>query len=172
MDQPTRKAALLNKLEVERRSWDALLAEIGDGRMEQPGVNGIWTFKDMMAHLIAYRRRTVDRLQAAVRGEQPPPPPWPPELDDNDEAQLDQINAYIYEANKDRPLADVLVESRAQFGQMRDAVEALPEETLFSPGRFAWMEGEPLAMILDSSYGHLHEEHEPDIRAWLGRINR
>ena len=171
MDTSTSKAALLERLDEERRLWDALLAEIGEQRMEQPGVNGVWTFKDMMAHLIAYRRQTVGRLQAAIRGVQPPPPPWPPEWDDNDEAQLDQINAHIYETNKERPLADVLTESRAQFGQMRDAVVVLTDDALFDAGRFDWIGGAPLAIVLDSSYNHLHEDHEPDIRAWLGRIN-
>jgi hypothetical protein len=171
MDVSTSKDALLERIESERRAWDALLVEVGERRMEQPGVNGVWTFKDMMSHLIAYRRQTVNRLQAAVQGTEPAPPPWPPEWDDNDEAQLDRINAYIYEANKDRPLADVLAESRAQFGQMYDAVAALSDDALFTRSRFTWLEGWPLAAVLDSSYGHLHEEHEPDIRAWLARIN-
>ena len=171
MDEAMSKAALLDRIESERRAWDALLAEVGEERMEQPGVNGVWTFKDMMSHLIAYRRQTVSRLQAGVQGTEPAPPPWPPEWDDNDETQLDRINAYIYEANKDRPLADVLAESRAQFGQMHDAVAALSDDALFTRSRFAWLEGWPLAAVLDSSYHHLHEEHEPDIRSWLGRIN-
>jgi hypothetical protein len=166
------KAALLERIEEERGLWEALLAEVGEGRMEEPGVNGVWTFKDMMSHLIAYRRQTVGRLQAGAEGTAPPPPPWPPEWDDNDEAQLDRINAYIYEANRDRPLTEVLAESRAQFGQMRDAVAALSDDALFTTSRFTWLEGWPLAAVLDSSYQHLHEEHEPDIRAWLGRINQ
>lgn len=172
MDGTMTKAALLDRIEEERRFWDALLAEIGEARMEQPGVNGDWTFKDMAAHLIGWRRRTIDRLDAAVRDTSPPPPPWPAGLEEENPAELDQINAYFYETNKDRPLADVLAESRKQFRQMRAAVEALPEPILFDPGRFPWMGGEPVAMVLEYSYRHLHEDHEPDIRAWLGRIAR
>lgn len=172
MDRPTKKGTILETLEMERRAWEALLAAVGEERMEQPGVNGDWTFKDMMAHLIGWRRQTVNRLNAALHGTEPSPPPWPPEWDESDEAQLDRINAYIYETNKDRPLSDVLAESRAQFGQMRDAITALPEDALFDRGRFAWIGGEPLTLVIDSSYAHLHEEHEPDIRAWLDRINR
>lgn len=169
MDGPT-KAAVLDRIEEERRFWDALLAEVGEGRMEQPGVNGIWTFKDMMAHLIGWRRWTMDRLRAAVHDTSLPPPPWPPGLREENDVELDQINAYFYETNKDRPLADVLAESRDQFQQMRAAVEAIPEPVLLDAGRFPWMGGEPIAAVLDYSYAHLHEEHEPDIRSWLARI--
>ena len=42
--------------------------------LEQPGAMGDWTFKDVAAHLTAWRRRTVVRLEAAARGEAEPPP--------------------------------------------------------------------------------------------------
>lgn len=174
MAELTSKAATLDRIEEERKFWDALLAEVGEGRMEQPGVNGDWTFKDMMGHLIGWRVRTIDRLNAGVRDEPPAPPPWPADLGpgDEDEARNDQINAYFYAQNKDRPLADVLAQSRQQFRQMREAVEALSEYDLLTTNRFSWIEGWPLVAVIEGSFGHLHEDHEPDIRSWLDRIAR
>ena len=73
----------------------------------------------------------------------------------------------MYERNRDRPAATVIAESREQFGQMRAAVEAVPEADLIEPGRFDWLDGAPLSAVLAGSFEHLHEEHEPAIRAWL-----
>jgi hypothetical protein len=48
---------------------------------------------------------------------------------------------------------------------MRELVRSLPEADLFSPERFDWLEGRPLADLIE--FGHFHEEHEPGLRQWL-----
>jgi hypothetical protein len=163
----TSKAGWLERIDREHAAWESLLAEVGDEQLERPGAAGDWTFKDVVAHLNGWRRRTVARLEAAAKGEEPSPPPWPADLDDNTDEGVEAINRWIYERNRDRPAADVLAESREQFRRMRAAVAATPEDELMTPGRFPWLGGAPLSAVLDGSFGHLHEEHEPDIRAWL-----
>lgn len=157
-----RKAELLTGLHDEQRQWELLLAQIGEGRMERPGVAGDWTMKDIVAHLTGWRRRTVDRLEAARRGGPDPAPPWPAQLQSDDE-----INAWIYEEGRGRSLEEVLADSRQVFRRLVAAIESFPEAELMDPGRFAWLEGETLTPA--GLFGHFHEEHEPDIRAWLGR---
>ena len=156
------KLQLLNKLQEENKQWEGLLAQIGEARMEQPGVAGEWTIKDIVAHLAGWRRRTVVRLQAAQRGQMNPPLPWPAHLQTDDE-----INAWIYEANRDRPLREVLNDSRQIFQQLVAALEALPEAELMDPHHFPWMYGRLLTA--EELFAHFHEEHEPDMRAWLGQ---
>ena len=151
---------LVAQIRAERAGWHALLAAVGQERMEQPGPMGDWTFKDLVAHLTGWRERTIRRLEAGPGRE--PPPPWPSHLTVDDE-----INAWIYERQRDRPLPEVLAEADASFERLAAAVAALPEEELTTPGRFAWMEGKPL--VAGDFFGHLHEEHEPAIRAWLAR---
>jgi hypothetical protein len=159
------KAELLNDLHKEYQGWEALLAEIGEARMEESGVAGHWSIKDIVAHLTGWRRRTVARFQAAVRGEPTPPPPWPAHLQSDDE-----INDWIYEANRDRSVRQVLDDSDQVFRQLATALEALPDDWLEperSAEHFPWLEGQPLSAAL--LFGHFHEEHEPDMRAWLAR---
>lgn len=157
-------AAVLEEIDAEKAQWEALVAEVGEQRMDQTGVVGDWTFKDVVAHLSVWRRRSLDRLQAASQSESSPAPPWPIALETDDE-----INDWIYETNRDRSGNDVLRESLEQFDRLRDIVQSFPEGDLAEPMRFEWMEGQSLgSAILDGSYfGHLHEEHEPDIRKWL-----
>ncbi len=166
---PTGKAGWLDRIERAQETWEAIVAEVGDAGMEQPGAAGDWTFKDVVGHLNGWRERTVDRLEAAARDAAPPPSPWPDDLSDETDEGVEAINRWIYERNRDRPAADILAESREQFQRMRAAVEAVPEYDLVMGGRFPWLGGEPLSAVLEGSFDHLHEEHEPALRAWLAR---
>ncbi len=161
----TSKAQVLDDLKDEQARWEALLQDIGEEHMTQPGVAGEWSIKDIVAHLTGWRRRTVGRLQAALRHEPTPPPPWPQYLQTDDE-----INAWIYAANRDRPLADVLRDSQDVFQQLVETLAAFPEEELLALGRLRWLEGEPVTGA--TFFAHFHEEHEPDMRAWLEQIRR
>ena len=134
-----------------------------DSRMDQPGVAGAWSIKDIVAHLSGWRRRTVARLQAAQRGEPEPPTPWPAHLKTDDE-----INAWIFQSNHALPVREVLDDSHIVFQQLLTAVQGLPEFVLADPQRYLpWMEGNPLNAA--AFFSHFHEEHEPDMRAWLAR---
>src|SRR5690348_16726306 len=130
----TSRAQLLDDLRAKQAGWEALLDEIGEEHMTQPGVAGEWSIADIVAHLTGWRTRTVGRLQAALRHDAPPPPAWPSHLQTDDE-----INAWIYAANHDRPLADVLRDSRAVFEQLVETLDAFPEAELRDQARFQWM---------------------------------
>jgi hypothetical protein len=155
-------ATLIADLQREHEQWKALLAEVGEARMDQPGVAGPWSVKDIVAHLAGWRRRTVGRFQAALRGEADPPPPWPAHLKTDDE-----INAWIYEQSRERSARQVLDDSEQLFQELVAAMEGIPEAELQDPGRFPWLEDQPLTAY--QLFAHFHEEHEPDIRAWLAR---
>lgn len=163
------KSDLLHWLQTENRQWEAFLDQIGPERMEQPGVAGNWSIKDIIAHLVDWQPRLISRLQAAQRGEPEPPPPWPAHLQTDDE-----INAWIYEANRGRSVREVLDTSRHVFQQLLAAIEALPDdvriETIRSAGRehnLVWIGDQrfPVGEFFD----HFHDDHEPEIRAWLAR---
>jgi hypothetical protein len=162
---------VLAEIDRQRDWWERLLAEVGEERMERPGAAGDWTFKDVVAHLSGWQRRTLNRFQA-VRHDQPvPPPPWSAELgpiEDEDE-EVERINDWIYERNRDRSVTDVLAESRGQWDELREVVGVLPDAVLNDPVRFPGLEEESLAqsVVGGSLLGHFHEEHEPAIRAWL-----
>jgi hypothetical protein len=161
----TNKAQLLEELRNEQGQWEALLAEVGEERMTQPGAMGEWSFKDLVAHLTAWRRRTVARFQAALRHEPAPPPPWPLEIQTDDE-----INGWFYAADRDRPVADVLRENHEVFQQLAETLAAFPEADLHDPARFPWLEADALPLTGAAFFDHFHDEHEPDVRAWLAKI--
>ena len=159
------KTQLLTELRTEQAAWEALLDEIGEAHMTQPEVAGGWSIKDIVAHLTGWRRRSVRRFQALLSHAQDFSPPWPPELREDDE-----INAWIYESNRDRPLADILSDSREVFQQLVNTLDAFSEAELQDLRRILGLEEEPVSGSL--FFAHFHEEHEPDMRAWLAKVKK
>jgi hypothetical protein len=159
------KLELLNAIDREASEWELLLLEIGEERMERSGVSGEWSIKDVVAHLSAWRAKTLTQLEAVQQNQIAATDYWPNGWDEEDDDDLKKINAWIYEENRDRFLQDVLNESREQFHQMRTVMRALSDDDLFTPGRFEWMDGKPLADVVE--FSHFHEEHEPTIEQWL-----
>jgi hypothetical protein len=160
----TTKGQVLTAIERERESWEALLAEVGENRMLVPGPMGEWTFKDLAAHITGWRARSLQRLEAAAKGQPEPDPDWPA-----DRVSDDEINEWLHAVNKDRLLGEVIDESRASYARLAEAVQMLPDEALTDRNRFPWLEGEAIGPLIASGelFSHLHEEHEPEIRRWL-----
>ncbi|HLZ55342.1 MAG TPA: ClbS/DfsB family four-helix bundle protein [Ktedonosporobacter sp.] len=165
---PMSKKQLIAEMHSEQAAWLALLDEIGEENMTQPEVAGGWSIKDIVAHITGWRRRTVLRFRAVLDPTVDMTAPWPAELNADDE--VDEINDWIYKTNRDRPLADVLNDSRDVFQQLVTAIDGLSDEQLNDPQRFPWLEGERLTGAL--IFGHFHEEHELDMRAWLARVKQ
>jgi hypothetical protein len=157
----------LARIERERLFWEDLVAEVGEENMGRPGASGDWTFRDVAAHLNAWRRRTVARLEAAAANEEAPSAQWPAGYDEETDDGVDAINRWFYELYRNQTTAQILAETREQFDRMKTAVELIPEADFATPGRYAWLPGHPLSAVLEGSFEHLHEEHEPLIRAWL-----
>jgi Mycothiol maleylpyruvate isomerase N-terminal domain len=160
MDEAGR-TALIERISATRQRWRRLVADVGEDRLEEPGAMGDWTFKDVAAHLTAWRRQTVDRLAAAARGEPEPLAAWPESLGEDED---DPINAWIHEQTKNRPPSELLAEADAIYADFVAAIRALPIEVVTHPGRFAWLEGQALAEV--DPGGHL-AGHEADVRRWL-----
>jgi hypothetical protein len=150
-----KKSELLNWLQEEYQKWEVFLDQIGPARMDQPGVNGDWSMKDVVA-----------RLQAAGRREAEPPPPWPADVQTEDE-----INAWIYETNRGRLMREVLDETHQVHQQLLAVIEGLPDEVRIEPEwHLVWLDDQrfPAGEFFD----HFRDDHEPDVRAWLAREDK
>jgi hypothetical protein len=90
-------------------------------------------------------------------------PPWPSELREDNE-----INAWIYESNCDRPLTEVLSDSREVFQQLLETLAAISPDELQELRRILGLEEEQVSGSM--FFTHFHQEHEPDMRAWLEKV--
>ena len=99
---------------------------------------GRWHPKDHLAH-IAWHRDREARLIHAVRthGE------LPPAVEEKD------VNAEIYAATRDQPVAEVIVSARRSWDLLESAIEACTEEELQQPRP----DGPPGRKLIDGSPG-------------------
>ncbi len=160
MNEQMTKESLLQTLREKRAEWDAALAEIPEAHMTEPGAAGIWSVKDIVAHINYYERWMADRMHEELRGESYTPTPM-------DMMHFEKRNTLIYEQYRDQPLDEVLAESRRGFERIIEAVQAHSEAFLTEPHLF---EGAPQPVIIwkmlrSEVYDH-YAQHIPSLKVW------
>ncbi len=159
------KASILDELRSKYVALEAILAPLDEAQMTKTGVIGDWSIKDILAHITAWHHRLLARLHAARHNEEPTI------SGPDSEEEMDRLNEQFYKENKSHPLADVLGGFRSSYLQIVEAVQAMPEEDLIDPHRFAWLNGDSLRqLVAGDTYDH-YEEHRQQIEEWLARPN-
>jgi Protein of unknown function (DUF1706) len=160
------KAELIRAMQSARAEWESVLALTSEDRMTLPVLHGGWSVKDTIGHVAYYERWLQDWLEAAVRGQVTV-------ASHRDLLGVDARNAIIWGENKDRPLSEILDESRYVFDRLFQIVKLLPEADLLAPYAYDryvlpfWDESMALwECIADDSYDH-YREHTANIRRWL-----
>ena len=161
------KQQILTSLRDEFNRWEKLLASLSEEQITAPHLPSNLSIKDVIAHLMAWQQRSVARLDAALLNREPEFPLWPAELHPDSEDDPDQTNAWIHETYRERPWSSVHRDWREGFLRFLELGDAIPERDLLDAGKYPWMEGQPLSLILQSSYEHHHVDHLEPLLAWL-----
>jgi len=164
MDNHLTTAQLLEVMRTARSNWEALLTEAGEARLSEPGVEGDWSLKDIIAHISYYEGWAADCVAALRRGE-----PLP--RSEYRGLELDERNARIYERNRERSLTDVLCDSQNSFQRSLDAIQGLRDEDLYDREfmRGYGVEWVVHELIEGDTYEH-YQDHIASVRAWLDRV--
>lgn len=158
-EEPVTKDRLLAWMQEERRALEETIGELDEAQMVRPGLEGGWTVKDVLAHIVAWEQLMCRWLQEAIAGQVPDRP--------GDSDDIDRRNEAIYEANRERPLAEVLEDFARSYQRSLEVVRGLPEEPLFDADYYAWREGNPLwYMVGGNTFWH-YKEHNKAIREWM-----
>jgi uncharacterized protein (TIGR03083 family) len=115
-----------------------------------PGVCGVWSVKDILAHLASFELMLVDMLRGLYTGE---PAPYL-EFTLNEE-----FNDAEVDARKDHTPATILDEYTTAHQQVQVLLEQIPAATCRQPGMLPWY-GEAYALddlIVYMYYGHKQE---------------
>jgi hypothetical protein len=153
------KDEIFDALEDERENFLDAIDGLSDEELQQPGVVGEWSIKDIMIHLNSWEAEMVKLLWQAKQGQPPSNPDWT-------EEQVDQLNQEWFEAYHARPLDRVMADFIAVRKQTSRRVEAFTDKDLNDPQRFSWLKGRPLwVWVAQDSFEH-EAEHTAQIRAW------
>lgn len=160
MQTPLTRTDLLAEIIGERAMWDALLDEVGEARMDEPGADGEWSVKETIAHVMGWERWGAAEARRVARGE-----PYLP--DEAGPFDVDDLNRRFVAPCRERPVHEVRAAENEVYGELIGAVNALSDDQLAQRGRYPWAPDAPFAeTIADQTFAH-YQEHEPRIRAWL-----
>ncbi|HEX9131557.1 MAG TPA: ClbS/DfsB family four-helix bundle protein [Ktedonobacteraceae bacterium] len=163
MSEQMDKASILNEMRTHYAALEEILAPLDRTQMTTAGVISDWSIKDMLAHIASWHHRLLAWLHAAIRNEEPA-------ISGPDSVEeMDALNAQFFQENKSRSLTEVLTDFRTTHQQIMDIIQAMSEEELINPDRFAWAQGEPLwQVIAGDTYEH-YQEHLKQIQEWLNQ---
>jgi hypothetical protein len=159
------KGHILAALREQFDAWETLLAGMNEQQITAPLLPSPWSGKDVVAHLKTWQERSIARLEAALEGREPEFPKWIPGVEPDSEPNTEQINAWIYETHRDQSWSNVYADWRKGYLRFLELGGRISEINLLAEGRYGWLNGSPLAIVLLASYDH-HQEHLEKMIAW------
>lgn len=149
------KRELLDEIRAARDRLETTLDALSDAQMAER-VNGEWTRQDVVAHLEAWERRT-NALFAILRGER--------DFDPDEPGEVDAFNAWSFERNRGRTLADVRASEADAYRDVIALIETADEAELTDPNRFEFLEGTPFAQTIRENTSQHYPDHLDQLRA-------
>ncbi len=139
------------------RAWAELeesYAGLSEAQMMEPGVQGGWSVRDIIAHVTTWEEEALTHLPHILEGARPP-------LYSTTYGGIDAFNARMTEQNRDRTFADVISQRDEVHGRLIAYVSSVPEEEFMRDTRFR------RRLRLDT-YSH-YPKHAKAIRVWRER---
>jgi hypothetical protein len=134
MAQPKTKKRMVEQLNLERRRLEKNLTGLSERDLLVNGVIGEWSIKDVLAHLADWEAHMSVWLDAARCGQL---------VDEIEQGlnwkQFEEFNQRIYLRHKDQSLEDVLAYFHEIHRKFMRMVEAMPEDEMLKPGRYAFI---------------------------------
>ena len=154
------KLSFIQTVESTRAELDSIIANISDQLMLQPGVSGVMSVKDILAHITWFEREMIGLLeQRALAGS------------DLWNLPSDERNAVIYQLNLQRSLQDIRNEAIEVFQLLLKQLENLEEAALDNPAWFRDMppDWSPSQLLAENTCEH-YQQHLADITTWLAEL--
>jgi hypothetical protein len=160
MNDKRTKVELLNEIQAEWELLEALLLELDEGQMLDKQAQDGWSVKDIMAHITYWERLALDRLYAARDGRAM-------EIELVGSWDVDQLNAQVYEKNKDRPLEAVLADTQSVHNEIMTFLEVSKTGFVEGPLPFDWAEGTPVWQFVVENTSEHYKEHRETLERWV-----
>jgi hypothetical protein len=158
------KEQILSALRDEFNRWHKALEGLSQEEASAQSLPADRSVKDVVAHLWAWQQLSIARLDAALRDGEPELPGWPAGVDPEAEEGVEQINAWVRDRYGEEAWPVVQRRWREGFERFLELAAAVPEEDLLAEGRYTWLDGHPLYLVLVGSHEH-HQEHRAELLA-------
>lgn len=152
------KDHILAALKEQFESWEELLAKRTEKEITAPRFDLSWSIKDVIAHLWAWQRISIVRMESGLYNREPKLPAWIVESVENWEENSDGVNALTFETQHQKPWLEIHQNWKIGFLQFIQLGSMISEKDLLDGDKYPWLKGHSLAVILIASYDH-HQEH-------------
>jgi hypothetical protein len=147
------KETFLEAIITDYSPWKNLLEKLSSEDMLKSGACGLWSIKDIIAHIAWYEHEMVSLIDLhELIGSKL----W--------DLSTDERNQIIFQQNKDRSLKNVIEESGKIHNAFIQALNTLTDKDLLDASHFKNMPGDwvPWEVIAGNSYEH-YKQHIPDL---------
>jgi hypothetical protein len=148
------RSQLLGRLEKAWNDFTQSYAGLSDAHMEEPGVTGAWSVRDILAHVTTWEEEALTHLPHIVQGRTPP-------RYSVTHGGIDAFNAAMTEQKRRLPLATVRRQLDDTHRRLVALVERAPADLFARETRFR------RRLRLDT-YSH-YPKHADAIRRWRSR---
>ncbi len=159
----------MNALDILKYGQGTALQAIDglpDAASEKPGACGVWSIKDIIAHLASYEHTMLDVLSTFVGGNSTP---YLSKFTDPNS----NFNDSEVAARKGKSFKEVIGEFQDTHAQVMALAERIPAETFRQTGTLPWygMEYALDDFIVYTQYGH-KREHGAQIAAFRDNLKQ
>lgn len=144
----TAREQVLALIDQAQSDHEAFLETTNEEDRDATGTPEQWSFKDHLAHLNFWRGVTLERLEAAERGETPP-----------DTSDFQPLNEQTFERERETPWETLVARAQEQFAAARARVAHFSDEEWMDPNRYPWRNGEPLIAVMTGNFYEHPLEH-------------
>ncbi len=153
----TRLGELIREEDERAAELSSLLARLGPDHIAEPGYDGEWSVKDLVAHLGCWQARAASNVECLRLGTYVREPDRSAE---EHRKWLDELSRSYYEAWKDRPWNDVRAEWWSSRNRMLEEMSRLQEP---SEEAEEWFRSELIEH---------YDSHLPRLREWVDELTR
>jgi len=147
------RSQLLRKVDVAWQQFKLSCAGLSDPELLEPGVAGIWSVKDIIAHVTCWEAEALKHLPTVLAGKRPP-------KYSDVYGGIDAFNARMMDQIGKLSLTEVMAQRDDTHERLIGYLLTVPEEHLRSGTRFQ------RRLRLDT-YGH-YQKHTEAILRWRG----
>jgi hypothetical protein len=134
------KKELLDAMETEYHLLKKCISTLEVDELELPGVCHQWSAKDVLAHLVEWKKMFLGWYEEGLRGGSPHTP-----AEDLKWTQTPLLNERIYRKWKDEKYEVILAEFESTYMQMLELTRSIPQTKLFKKQLYPWLRVWPLS---------------------------
>ncbi len=158
------KKELLEAIETEYRLLKKCIEGLSAEERELPGVCHEWSAKDVMAHLVEWKKMFLGWYEEGLQGKNPCTP-----AEDLKWTQTPALNDRIYRKWKNEKYEVILAEFDSAYARMLELTRSISQEKLFKKQLYPWLRVWPLSRWIAAQTSSHYRWARTRIRRWVNR---